>query len=151
MTQKTNQFNLTTFRYSEGDIIRFIEKGDLVITVNVKDKFGDNGITGLIIIELEGSVAKINSLLLSCRILGKGIEFAFISYSLNKLKKFGIKKVQAKYIATQKNSQVKDFYEKVGFKNTGVSKDKLSTSKEFVILLKDFNYDENNIYKIEEN
>jgi FkbH-like protein len=151
MTQKTNQFNLTTYRYSEGDIKEFVNNNDWVFTIDVKDKFGDNGITGLIIIELVdlNHTAKINTLLLSCRVLGKGIEVVFIKYILNKLKELGIKKVYANYIPTTKNSQVKDFYDKIGFENLNLDQIN-SSSREYCLILQRFNYQKNNTYKLEE-
>ncbi|MDB9846667.1 HAD-IIIC family phosphatase [Flavobacteriaceae bacterium] len=150
MTQKTNQFNLTTYRYTEGDIKEFVKNDDWVFTIDIKDKFGDNGITGLMIIELDNTTARINSFLLSCRVLGKGIELAFISHLLFKLKESGIKKVCAQYIPTPKNSQVKDFYEKVGFKSISLEDDNLSTVRDFIIILEDFQYKKSDIYNIEE-
>lgn len=151
MTQKTNQFNLTTRRYSEGDIIEFVNNNNWVYTMAVEDKFGDNGITGLTIIEInkKNNTAQIDSLLLSCRILGKSIEVAFVNYILNKLKYSGIKKVYAKYLATEKNSLVKDFYEKIGFICTNEKKID-SYEKEYSIDLEDFEYKTNNIYYIKE-
>ena len=120
MTQKTNQFNLTTKRYSESDIVSFIASGSLIYSLCVKDKFGDNGITGCVIINLdnigEDLVATIDSLLLSCRILGKGIEDAFLIKILYLLFEKNIKKINAQYIPTPRNSQVKDFYEKHSFR-----------------------------------
>ncbi|MCI1785954.1 MAG: HAD-IIIC family phosphatase [Bacteroidales bacterium] len=111
MTQKTNQFNLTTKRYTDVDINEKLANGCKVYCISVSDKFGDNGITGCII--FNGN--EIDSLLLSCRILGKGIERAFIKTILNSMKEQGIKEVKAQYIPTAKNVQVKDFYEKCGF------------------------------------
>jgi FkbH-like protein len=117
LTQKTNQFNLTTKRYSDSQIQSFVENGAMVYCMKVKDKFGDNGITGVIIILLDAlaKTATIDSLLLSCRILGKGIEEAFVIFILNKLKKDGYEKVFAAYTPTLKNEQVKNFYEKLDF------------------------------------
>jgi len=126
MTQKTNQFNLTTHRYTEADINSFIANGDDVYCISVSDKFGDNGITGEIIIKRNGNEAEIDTLLLSCRILGKDIEKAFVKSILNLLVQQGISKVAATYITTAKNSQVADFYEKLGFnlvcENDGIKK-----------------------------
>ena len=118
MTQKTNQFNLTTRRYSESEIGNFLLQGDKVYTLAVKDKFGDNGITGACIVRLEGNTAEIDSLLLSCRILGKNIEQAFVSSILRKLQRIGIKTVTAQYIPTPKNAQVIDFYDRLGFQES---------------------------------
>lgn len=116
MTQKTNQFNLTTKRYTDTDIRNLEGREFPIYCISVKDKFGDNGITGAIILEPFGDEVKIDTLLLSCRILGKGIELAFIRFILNQLYARGIKKVYADYYPTVKNMQVADFYERVGFK-----------------------------------
>jgi FkbH-like protein len=131
MTQKTNQFNLTTHRYTEADINHFLNNGSLVYCLSVRDKFGDNGITGAIIIDLDKQVANIDTLLLSCRILGKNIEFAFVKYVLNLLQKRNTTIVKARYIPTAKNMLVSDFYDKLGF----VECSKLDGSKEYQIEL----------------
>lgn len=115
MTQKTNQFNLTTPRYTDGDIIRLINDGNMILTLSVADKFGDNGITGLTIITGTDNKAYIDTFLLSCRILGKDIEFVFVNYLLSKLQREGYKSVFAQYIPSPKNGQVKDFWDKCGF------------------------------------
>ena len=111
MTQKTNQFNLTTKRYTDADIRTFLQKGWKIWCISVADRFGDNGITGCILVNGD----TIDSFLLSCRILGKGIEKAFIKKILSLLKDSGVNSVWAHYIPTAKNAQVKDFYECCGF------------------------------------
>ena len=115
MSQKTNQFNLTTHRYTDSDIENKVQNGDWVYCISVRDKFGDNGITGEIIIAKDGNKALIDTLLLSCRILGKGIEEAFIKTILGLLKEQGVEMLEADYFPTLKNAQVKDFYERMGF------------------------------------
>ena len=111
MTQKTNQFNLTTHRYTDADIRQFMKDGWKIWCLSVADKFGDNGITGCVLVN--GDV--IDTLLLSCRILGKGIEKAFIKKILAMLKESGVQAVKADYLPTAKNAQVKDFYDRCGF------------------------------------
>lgn len=118
MTQKTNQFNLTTKRYSEGDIKKFVESNDTrVIAFSVTDKFGDNGVTCLCIINFfdDGRIADIDTLLMSCRIIGRNIEYAFIDYLFDMLGNSEVSAVKAKYIKTQKNEQVSNFYDSCGF------------------------------------
>lgn len=115
MTQKTNQFNLTTRRYTVADINAFLQEGAKIWCISVADKFGDNGITGEIIVRTDGDVAEIDTFLLSCRILGKKIEHAFINAVLNKLKTQGIRHVKASFIPTAKNSQVAGFFDSLGF------------------------------------
>lgn len=118
LTQKTNQFNLTTRRYSETDILKFFEK-DLVLAVNVKDKYGDSGVTGLAIVLIEGDSAIIDTLLMSCRVLGRKIEFVIIDEMIKYLCEKNISEIRAHYIPSSKNSQVKDLYDKVGFSLCG--------------------------------
>jgi len=116
LTQRTNQFNLTTRRYNEKDIERFI-KDDKYIVYNLEliDKFGSNGIVGLIIVSLDDKQAFIDTFLMSCRIIGRRVEDAFMGFVLRDLKKKGIKKVFGEYIPTKKNKLVSDVYEKLGF------------------------------------
>jgi len=117
MTQKTNQFNLTTRRYTESDLNRFVEQSDEVYSIGVKDKFGDSGITGAAIITIDkaNQVATIDSFLVSCRILGRGIENVFLNLVLNSLYMQGLRNINACYLKTKKNEQTVNFYENNGF------------------------------------
>ena len=124
LTQKTNQFNLTTCRYQVEDIKNFISNGYKIWTLSAKDRFGNYGITGLLIARKEKENWAIGTFLLSCRILGKRIEEQFLNFALNELKSAGVKKVLAEYIATKKNGQVKDFYGKMGFKKISSEENK---------------------------
>ena len=117
LTQKTNQFNLTTVRYSDEDIKRLSEEADSdVLSLQLKDKYGDSGLVGVAIIKYSKDTAVIDTLLLSYRVLGRGVEEAFIIHILKLCAKRGIKSIDAAYIPTRKNAQVKDFYAKNGFK-----------------------------------
>jgi len=146
LTQKTNQFNLTTKRYSDADIQKFVNNNDYVFCMSVKDKFGDSGITGVIIFT-KSNIDKvdIDSLLLSCRILGKGIEKAFVLQILSLLKKEEIKSVSANYIPTRKNEQAKDFYEKTGF----ILINESNGIKQYQIDLQNSNFSIEKYYNIE--
>lgn len=117
MTQKTNQFNLTTKRYTDTELKKFLSDGWKIWCMSVADRFGDNGITGCVMVNDD----TIDTLLLSCRILGKGIESVFIKVILSKLKKSGLSTIWAEFIPSAKNGQVADFYERCGF--TCVSKE----------------------------
>ena len=120
MTQKTNQLNLTTHRMTEQDIRDDVKEGWNIYCISVKDKFGDNGITGALFINPDNHI---DNLLLSCRILGKGIEQAFLSYVLNTLHRQGAAKFTASYIPSKKNMQTADFYERFGFILTNDTED----------------------------
>ncbi len=111
MTQKTNQFNLTTKRYTDADIRGYMEQGWKIWCISVADKFGDNGITGCVMVNSD----EIDTFLLSCRILGKGIEIAFAKKVMSMMKDKDVSSLRAMYQPTVKNVQVKDFYEKCGF------------------------------------
>ncbi|MEY4134436.1 MAG: hypothetical protein RL386_786 [Bacteroidota bacterium] len=116
LTQKTNQFNLTTRRYSEPDIEAMAQAGHQVFTLDVRDRFGEYGLTGVAICRPEGNNGwQIDSFLLSCRILGKQIESAFLYEVLSFLKRNGASKVGAAYLPSPKNQQTATFFDTVGF------------------------------------
>lgn len=117
LTQKTNQFNLTTRRYSEADIDRFLDdESAAVYAMSVEDRYGSMGLTGVFIGRRDGSSADIDTLLLSCRVLGRQLEFAFVDQCLRLLdKRWGKLTWQAEYLPTRKNSQVADFWDRAGF------------------------------------
>lgn len=127
LTQKTNQFNLTTKRYTEHEIEELINSNEYIIySIKVSDKFGDTGITGLAIININDDIALIDSFIMSCRIMGRNIEYVFIDYILKMLFSQGINHVSASYCKTAKNAPVAEFYDKAGFatKSTNEKGDK---------------------------
>jgi FkbH-like protein len=140
MTQKTNQFNLTTKRYTESDIIRMLDDPEYEIAVfSVSDDFGDYGVTGMSIIHIQDSVASIDSLLMSCRVIGRNVELAFFDQLVNFLLKKNIKVLHATYASTPKNKQVESFYDRLGFTATLSNEHQ----KDFTIQLE--NYKMNNL------
>jgi FkbH-like protein len=145
MTQKTNQFNLTTRRYTETEIQSFADNGGLIYGLRVKDKFGDYGLTGLMIILLDKQNAYIDTLLLSCRILGKKIEYVFVKYLLIELKKNGIQQIRASYIRTTKNEHVENFYDSIGF----TAKKTLPNMTDYELILFDIELSLPDIYTVE--
>lgn len=113
LTQKTNQFNLTTRRYTEQDVVAMLESGNYdFFTLAVMDRFGDSGITGLAIIEHRNDEAIFDNLLLSCRILGRNIEWVFVDTIIAAIDQPVIK---AAYYPTLKNGQVSDFFDRLHF------------------------------------
>lgn len=116
LTQKTNQFNMTTKRYTEQEIKELIKKGFLIYVLNLKDKFGDNGVTGLIIINTENKNNWIiDTFLLSCRIMNRNAEKALIGFVINQAYEKGINKISGEFIPTKKNIPSKDVYKNMGF------------------------------------
>lgn len=118
LTQKTNQFNLTTRRYSEADIREFISDPDSAVFIMwVSDRFGDMGNTGLLIAKKDGAAAVVDTFLLSCRILGRRLEFAFADQCMRSIEEqWKIDQWRAEYVATRKNRQTENFWETVGFR-----------------------------------
>ena len=87
LTQKTNQFNFTTKRYSRAELEQLILKENWhLISLSIKDKFGDYGTTGLIILTIDNDKATIDTFLLSCRVLGRKIENIFFKAVIDELK-----------------------------------------------------------------
>lgn len=116
LTQKTNQFNLTTKRYTEADISNYVsDKNFDVIYIRVSDKISDLGIVGVAIIEYANHMAKIDTLLMSCRALGRGVETALLSKIVHLAQTRHSSKLIGQYVSTPKNSQVSDFYLKNNF------------------------------------
>lgn len=119
MTQKTNQFNLRTQRYTEGDIQRFIEdKGFVVGVFSLTDQFGDYGVSGLAIVKITGeqnSVGFIDTFLMSCRVIGRNVEYKFFESIFFKLKEMNVFQLHAEFLPTLKNKQVESFYDQLGF------------------------------------
>ena len=118
---KTNQFNLTTKRYQELDIEKMIHDPNFIVgCVQVEDKFGDNGITGVFIIKKENDEEWIiDTFLMSCRIMGRGIEQGIMTYIKNKAKNDKIKKIKADFFQTQKNKPIENFLPNCEFKEEG--------------------------------
>lgn len=141
MTQKTNQFNLTTKRYSESEVRMKKGEGWHIYTLSVSDKYGDYGMTGCMMIK--GN--EIDEFLLSCRILGKEIETAFAKSVLKILKGNGVRLVKATFVPTLKNAQVENFYDKLGFSVDRKGEDGV---KEYVCDLKDVDLSIKDYYTI---
>lgn len=112
LTLKTNQFNMTTRRYSEKEIGRLSQEGR-VFSVHVKDKWDDHGIVGVLIVEKGSSQWRIDTFLLSCRVIGRGIEDQMVAFVL---KQAGASQVIGEFIPTDKNAPAQGFYAKQGFK-----------------------------------
>jgi FkbH-like protein len=119
---KTNQFNLTTKRFQEEDILKFSQdKNMLVGCAQTADKFGNNGVTGVFILQKSPDYSEwsIETFLLSCRVMGRRIEYGIMSYILCEARKEGIKKVRGRYIPTKKNKPCESFLPNSGFEKEG--------------------------------
>ena len=122
LTHKTNQFNLTTYRYAPVDIAEKLRSPDWrIYTVHVSDRFVDNGLVSVVIVHLtrrskaEETVAKIDTFLMSCRVMGRFIEDAVLETIEERLRADNIRHIRADYIPTSKNLPVASLYERLGY------------------------------------
>ena len=117
LTLKTNQFNLTTRRYQEEEIRKFSKDENFEVgCAQVLDKFGDNGITGAYIVKKNETNWILDTFLLSCRVMGRGVEDAMLSHILKDAKNNGIEEFKAEFIPTLKNKPAENFLSDFGFR-----------------------------------
>lgn len=113
---KTNQFNLTTRRHSAADVDDFASSpGGQAIAVRVRDRFGDAGVVGLALARNQEDSCYIDSLLLSCRVIGRGIETALLAHIAERARSLGAKRLLGEFIPSKKNAPCADFYTEHGF------------------------------------
>jgi FkbH-like protein len=120
LTQRTNQFNLTTRRYTESDLLTLLESLDWrLYSLLVSDRIGDSGISGAAFVEvnIDTKTARLDTFLVSCRVLGRGIEPAFLAGVCSDLQSAGIATLVADYIPNERNRVAKDFLPKHGFQS----------------------------------
>jgi FkbH-like protein len=116
LTQKTNQFNLTTRRYTEQQIAAMAEcPGWRVWSLGVQDRYADNGLVGVAISRVEGEVCEIDTFLMSCRVIGRTVETALLSRIAADAKERGARVLQGTFIPTKKNAPAAGFYQSHGF------------------------------------
>ena len=121
LINKSNQFNLTTRRYSEADVAAAeAEPGVFTLQVRLIDAFGDNGMIGVVICRPAGAKAwEIDTWLMSCRVLGRKVEQMMLREIVLRARDAGIERIIGRYIPTAKNGLVKDHYGKLGFSQIG--------------------------------
>lgn len=115
LSQKTNQFNLTSLRYTLQELQQKVadQEHDL-FALSVSDRFGDSGLTGVLIVHYQPPLARVEAFFLSCRVLGRGVEDALWPTVARAALARGCDSLQATYRATAKNAQVKDYYTRLG-------------------------------------
>ena len=118
LINKTNQFNLTTVRRTQDEVEELVGSKDaLVLGMDIKDKYGDYGLVGVTILKKKAKSCVIDTLLMSCRVLGRGAEDTLIAKLAEAAKSLGCDEIRGRYIATSKNAMVKDFYRHFNFKH----------------------------------
>lgn len=116
LTNKSNQFNLTTKRYSQKEI-EAVANNDRYIALygKLKDRFGDNGVVSVLIGRIEGGICHMDLWLMSCRVLKRDMECAMMDVLVDRCQKLGISLIRGYYYPTAKNAMVKNFYQDMGF------------------------------------
>lgn len=120
--QRTNQFNLTTRRLGEAELAAYMnapERG-IVLLGQVTDRFGDHGIVAAAVASLTGNQACIESLVMSCRVMGRQVEAAFLRALIGRLLEAGAERIDGRYLPTAKNAMVREFFAAHGFTAAGV-------------------------------
>ena len=135
LSNKSNQFNLTTKRYTQTEIEEISANPDYIdLYGRLMDRFGDNGVVSVVIGHQIDKDVEIDLWIMSCRVLKRNMEFAMMDEFMKICKERGVKRVIGNYYKTQKNSMVKNFYSLFGFIKTeedsdGNSKWEICTSK----------------------
>jgi FkbH-like protein len=112
LLQKTNQFNVTTRRHGDNELNALLAGGTVAGVFSYTDKFGPQGIIGLVILGVGEPSAKIETWLMSCRVLNRGVEKAMFEWIRQNSRG---KLIVGEYIATEKNTLVSDLFDRMGF------------------------------------
>jgi FkbH-like protein len=116
LTQKTNQFNLTTRRYTEQQIAEIAKRPEWhILSIRARDRFGDHGLVGVAIAHDEGEQCEVDTFLLSCRVIGRTVETALLAHLAESAAQRGRKRLVGWFLPTKKNAPARDFYARHGF------------------------------------
>ena len=117
LTQRSNQFNLRTVRYSEADIQRIADDADYIaLYYSLRDRFSDYGLVGIVILRIRAKEELfIDTWVMSCRALKRGMEEFMANSFVREAKRRGFRKIYGEYLPTEKNKMVKDIYREFGF------------------------------------
>lgn len=148
LTNKSNQFNLTTKRYTQSEIERVAsDENYITLYGKLEDTFGDNGVISVVIGHIQEKILEIDLWIMSCRVLKRDMEFAMMDELVKKAKEKGIEVIKGFYYPTVKNNMVRNFYELQGF--TKVKEDNEGNTTWELDLNKEYT-NKNQFIKIEE-
>jgi Predicted enzyme involved in methoxymalonyl-ACP biosynthesis len=116
LINKSNQFNLTTLRRTESQIVEISRKPDFnSFSIRLRDKFGDYGLISVIITSIKNKILFIDTWIMSCRVLNRQVEYLAMNELVKIARKNKCKEIRGKYLRTKKNSIVKNHYNSLGF------------------------------------
>ncbi|HOO28473.1 MAG TPA: HAD-IIIC family phosphatase, partial [Lachnospiraceae bacterium] len=149
LTNKSNQFNLTTKRYTRGEIENAAESEDYIdLYGKLEDKFGDNGVVSVVIGRKAGDILHVELWIMSCRVLKRDMEFAMMDELVAAGRQAGISIIRGYYYPTAKNKMVREFYKQMGFTKTAEDEEG-NTTWEFPVT--DSYQNQNKWIKVNEN
>lgn len=131
LTQRSNQFNLRTVRYAEDEIRKIAESNEYIpLYYTLNDKFGEYGLIAVVILKIiDENELFIDTWLMSCRVLKRGMEEFTINCMVREAKKWGYKRIIGEYIPTVKNSMVSKIYNTMGFREIGSNRFSLDVNE----------------------
>lgn len=148
LTNKSNQFNLTTKRYTQNEIEAVAKDSDYITLYGkLVDRFGDNGVVSVVIGHKREEECWIELWIMSCRVLKRDLEFAMMDTLVNRCRECGLRKIRGYYYPTAKNAMVKDFYGIQGFEKTSEDKD---GNTEWILEINDDYESKNKVIKVED-
>ena len=119
LINKTNQFNLTTRRYTENDTVAVMQDSKAIgLQLRLFDRFGDNGIISILIGKMQNDDLLIDTWLMSCRVLGRQVESTTLNLLATQAKGLGARRLIGEYVQTKKNAMVRNHYRRLGFQVT---------------------------------
>jgi FkbH-like protein len=135
LINKTNQFNLMTERLTEAEVLaRMNDPRWLTLYARLTDRFGDNGLIAVLMARMEATDAIIETWLMSCRVLGRGVEQACLNFLATAAQSHGARRLIGQYRRTEKNNMVRDLYPNLGFNPL----DETEGASRFSLDLRDF-------------
>lgn len=148
LTNKSNQFNLTTRRYTQAEIESIASDSDYITLYGkLVDRFGDNGVVSVVIGHKDGEDCHIDLWIMSCRVLKRDMEYAMMDTLVHRCREQGIKRIYGYYYPTAKNGMVREFYSLQGFEK--LTEDEEGNTKWCYEITSDYK-DKNNVIKVEE-
>lgn len=148
LTNKSNQFNLTTRRYTQSELEKISESNQYITLYGkLEDKFGDNGVVSVVIGVIKDNILHIDLWLMSCRVLKRDMEYAMMDTLVHTCRSKGITQIMGYYYPTAKNRMVENFYELQGF--TRESCDEMGNTSWIYNIPEDYQ-NKNNVIKVVE-
>ena len=130
LSQRSNQFNLRTVRFTEEDVRKRMEDPEYITRYfTLRDRFGDHGLISIVTMKREEDAYFVENWLMSCRVLKRGMEAFIVNEMIDAVKEAGGKELKAEYIPTPKNAMVAKIYETMGFKENGENRYRIAVDE----------------------